>query len=210
MAEPLARPFLSAVVLAAGASMRMGRPKPLLPLGGKCLLGHVLDAALGSTLDEVVLVLGDRAAEIEAALRLPQGARVRTVVNSAHAEGQSTSLRLGLRSTDPRAVAAAVLLGDQPGVDARLIDRVVRHFLETGAAVARPSFATVGGGRRPGHPVILARRVWSQVARLTGDQGARRLIADHPEWLSELALAEAPPPDVDTPEDYERLVRTFS
>ena len=196
---------LSGVVLAAGASTRLGRPKQLLPLAGRPLLQHVLDEAAASSLDEVILVLGHRAEEIRAALALPARRPDRVVVNPEHAAGQSGSLRLGLRSADPRATGAAILLGDQPGVTARLIDRVAAAFRAGDAPVARPVYAA-GGRRVLGHPVVLARRIWPEVERLGGDQGARTLLAAHPDWVLEVPVEGEPPADVDTWEDYERAV----
>src|SRR3989304_3969715 len=100
--QPQGKPFLSGVILAAGASTRLGQPKQLLRLEGRPLLQHVLEAAAASCLDEIVLVLGHRAQEIRAALRFPQRP-VRAVINTRYAEGQSTSLGLGLQAADPRA-----------------------------------------------------------------------------------------------------------
>jgi molybdenum cofactor cytidylyltransferase len=117
MAERASISFLSGSILAAGASSRMGRPKQVLPLRGRPMLQRVLDEAVASRLDEIVLVLGHRADEIREALRLPEGNRVRAVVNADWARGQSTSLRLALRRANPTAAAAAILLGDQPGGD---------------------------------------------------------------------------------------------
>lgn len=195
--------FLSGVILAAGSSSRMGRPKQLLPLGGRCLLQRVLDEAIASSLDEVVLVLGYRAEEIHAALRLPEASRTRCVVNADWALGQSTSLRLGLRRAAPTAAAAAILLGDQPGVEAALIDRVARAFLDAGLPAARPVYSGADGSRAPGHPVFLARRIWSEVDELGGDQGARNLLATRADWLLEVPVEGAPPADIDTWEDYQ-------
>jgi len=204
--------FLSGVVLAAGASARMGRPKQLLPVGDRCLLQRVLDAALASRLDEVIVVLGHGADEIRAALDPAAfdpdaGGRTRLVVNSEHAAGQSTSLRCGLRAADERARAAAVLLGDQPGVGAELIDRVAAAFLAGAAPLARPVYSDAGGA--PGHPVLLARRIWPELEQLTGDRGARELMAARPDWLLEVAVAGQPPADVDTWEDYRRAVSGY-
>ena len=198
--------FLSGVILAAGASRRMGRPKQLLALAGRPLLQHVVDAAAASRLDEIVLVLGYAAEEIRAAITLPSRLAVRIVVNPEPAEGQSTSLALGLRATDPRATAAAVLLGDQPHVTHALIDRVAEAFLAGDAPAARPVWRVQGGGRVPGHPVFLARRIWPEVERLSGDQGARALLAAHPEWLIEVAREGEPPADIDDVDAYERAV----
>ena len=166
------------------------------------MLQVVLDAALESCVREVVLVLGHQADLIRAALRLPEAGRARVVVNPDHKIGLSTSLRLGLRSTDPRAEAAAILLGDQPGVRAALIDQVARAFVAAGAPMARPVFRTAAGDRIPGHPVLLARRVWAEVESLRGDCGARDLIRAHPDWLLEVPVEGEAPSDVDTWEDY--------
>ena len=198
--------FISGVILAAGASVRMGRPKQLLPLGGKPLLRHAVDAALDSCLDEVVLVLGYRAREIEEALSLAAGSGVRVVVNPDPASGQASSLLLGVRSTSASAGAAAILLGDQPGVSAPLIDRVVAEFRAADAVAARPEYRAAGGGSVPGHPVLLARRLWPELEGLRGDQGARGVLASRPEGLIAVAVAGEPPPDIDTPDDYQRML----
>jgi molybdenum cofactor cytidylyltransferase len=200
------RAFLTGIVLAAGASERMGRPKQLLPLGDRCLLERVLDAALASRLDEVVVVLGHGADEIRSAIDL-DGARARAVVNPDHAGGQSTSLRLGLRAADERSQAAAVLLGDQPGVGAELIDRLAEAFLAVDAPLLRPVYPAAGGV--PGHPVFLARRVWPKLERLSGDQGARALLVERPDWLWAVEVAGTPPPAIDTWEDYQRVASGY-
>jgi molybdenum cofactor cytidylyltransferase len=198
VAEP--RPFLSGVILAAGGSTRMGRPKQLLPLGGRPLLQHVVDAALAARLDEVVLVLGHRADEIRRALAMPAGGRMRVIVNDRWAEGQSASLRAGLDGTDPRTTAAVVLLGDQPSVPAALIDRLAGELRAAPAPILRPCYPGAAG--TPGHPVFLARRVWGDLERLEGDAGARALIAARPELLREVPIEGLPPADVDTWSDY--------
>ncbi len=197
-------PFVSAVILAAGASARMGRPKLLLPLGDRCVLQRVLDEAVGSCLDETILVLGDHADQIRGAIRPSGRERVRVVVNTAHAQGQSTSLQAGLRAADSRSEAAAVLLGDQPGVDRALIDRVAAAFATGGVPVARPVYVDSHGRRVPGHPVFLARRIWPEVEKLRGDEGARSILSAHPEWVLEIPVEDKPPADIDTWEDYER------
>jgi len=201
--------FLSAVVLAAGSSTRMGRPKQLLPFGDRPLLQVVVDAALASCIQEIVVVLGDHADEIREALRLSERDRVRVVVNPDYRLGQSTSLRLGLRSLDRRVDAAAVLLGDQPGVTTALIDRVARESGRSDAPIARPVYRNDAGDRIPGHPVFLARRIWGQVERLRGDQGARSLIKANPDWLAEIPVEGKLPRDIDTPEDYRAIVDTL-
>jgi molybdenum cofactor cytidylyltransferase len=194
--------FFSGVILAAGKSTRMGRPKQLLPLHGRPLLQHVIAAAARSRLDEIVLVLGDHADEVREAIEVPQ--RTRVIVNAEFDEGQSSSLRLGLRSAHPDAAAAVILLGDQPQVSADLINRVIDAFATNRAPIVRPIFVA-SGSRVPGHPVILARSVWPAIMRLSGDEGARSAMSAHPEWVRELTIAETAPKDIDTWADYEML-----
>jgi molybdenum cofactor cytidylyltransferase len=203
VARPEPRPFLSGIILAAGASTRMGRPKQLLPLGDRCLLQHVIDAAAASCLDEIIVVLGHRAGEIRETLQLPARRAVRIVVAVDYLQGQSASLRAGLRAASPGAHGAAILLGDQPRVTSQLIDRVAREYLSSAPAIARPVYSNPGGGRVPGHPVVLARRIWPEVEKLEGDQGARALVSAHPEWVLEIPIEGAPPVDIDTPEDHQ-------
>lgn len=171
----------------------MGRPKQLLPLGGRPLLQHVVDLA-ASELDETVLVLGASAAEIQTAVALPPGVRV--VLNPDAAEGQATSLRAGLAAMGSEVTGALVLLGDQPGV---------RSDAVRALATARGPIARASYGGRPGHPVRLDRSVWAEVMALGGDSGARELIRRVPGLLIEVEVGGDPPPDVDTPEDYARL-----
>ena len=125
------------------------------------------------------------------------------MVNAEYDRGQSTSLRLGLRSASPRAEAAAILLGDQPNVSAQLIDRIAAVFRGGTSPLVRPVYMATDGRPVPGHPVFLARRIWPDVKKLRGDQGARALLSAHPEWLLEVPAEGEPPPDVDTWEDYQ-------
>lgn len=205
MAESAAVPFLSGIILAAGASVRLGHPKQLLTLDGRPLLQHVLSHAATAALAEIIVVLGHRAVDIEAALDVPADRAVRIVHNPDFGEGQSTSLRVGLRAADARAVGAAILLGDQPGITGVLIDQVAAAAVAADARVARPVFRDATGRRVPGHPVFLARRVWWEAELLTGDQGARGIVAAHPDWLLEVEVDGDPPQDVDTWEDYRRI-----
>jgi len=188
--------------LAAGTSSRLGRPKQLLDLDGKAVLQHVLDAAEGGGLDEILVVVGHRATEIGAAVRLPP--RARFVHNPDYAAGQSTSLRAGLRAADPASGAAVVLLGDQPGVLPAAIAAVVQAWRSGEGPAAQASY-----GGRPGHPTLFDRSLWLDLERSTGDEGARSLLAVHPEWLRPVAAGDRPPDDIDTEEDYARVRAAF-
>jgi CTP:molybdopterin cytidylyltransferase MocA len=188
------------VVLAAGASRRMGRAKQLLPVGGRPLLEGVVASACASRLDEVLVVLGARADEILAAVDL---GRARVVRNPDHAVGMSTSLRAGMAALGPEVDRAVVILGDQPAISAELLNRLLDMQEESGLPAAALSF---GGLLHP--PVVLRRELWGDLESLEGDVGCRAVIRAHPELVAALP-AEGDlnhPVDVDTPEDYARLV----
>jgi molybdenum cofactor cytidylyltransferase len=190
--------LISGVILAAGSSVRLGGRKQLLDVGGAPLLQRVVDAAAGSRLDEVIVVLGHAAGEIHAALDL--GDKVRVVVNPDHAQGMSTSLRTGLAAAAPGATAAAILLGDQPDITSRLIDSVVDRFSSCDEEVLRPTFRGV-----PGHPVVIRRSAWGAAAEARGDEGLRAVL-DRVS-VEELEMDVRPPRDIDTPEDYRALTQ---
>jgi molybdenum cofactor cytidylyltransferase len=188
------------VVLAAGASRRMGRAKQLLPLGGRPLLEGVVASACASRLDEVLVVLGARADEILAAVDL---GRAHVVHNPDHAVGMSTSLRAGMAALGLEVDRAVVILGDQPAISAELLNRLLDMQEESGLPAAALSFA---GLLHP--PVVLGRELWGDLESLEGDVGCRAVIRAHPELVAPLP-AEGDlghPVDVDTPEDYSRLV----
>ena len=189
--------MISGVVLAAGTSSRLGRPKQLLELEGRPLLQHVVEAAAASGLDEVIVVLGYESERIASALTLPPGTRV--VVNRDYEAGQSTSLRAGLGSVDPEAKAAAILLGDQPRVTPPAISKVLDAFRASEATIVRALWQGT-----PGHPVVLARSEWDSIKNLKGDTGARDLVATSAR-VEVVEMGEPPLEDVDTREQYERL-----
>jgi molybdenum cofactor cytidylyltransferase len=193
---------IAGVVLAAGSSRRMGQPKQLLPLRGRPVLQHVLDACAASRLGEIVVVLGHEAGAIRAAIVLPERARV--VVNARHAEGQGGSLACGLGAIGDDAVAAAVVLGDQPDVDTVLIDGVLDAFRAGADTAVRPVWRGGDGSEVPGHPVVLARSAWSELVALAADAGARELFRRHPQWVRTVPMAGAPPSDIDDADDYRR------
>lgn len=190
-------PRISGIILAAGESSRLGQPKQLLELDGKILLQHVVDSATRAGLHEIVVVLGHDAESVEAALLLPINARV--VVNPEYRSGQSTSLRAGLDAVDPRADAAAILLGDQPRLSAGTIRRTIAAFRASSAPVMRCTWRG-----EPRHPVLVARPVWDRLARLSGDKGARDLIASltEVEELEHTGTRDDEMVDVDTWQQY--------
>ncbi len=159
--------MIAGLVLAAGASQRFGAPKQLAELDGRPLLEHSLRAMAAAGLDRLVVVLGARAEEVLEKVDL-QGAE--PVVCERWAEGQSASLACGLAHLDgqePEAVVVA--LGDQPRLSPEAVSRVLEA--RDGAPAAR---ATYGG--EPGHPVVVAASLLSDLRDVTGDVGARALL----------------------------------
>jgi molybdenum cofactor cytidylyltransferase len=191
---------IAGVLLAAGGSSRLGRPKQLLPLAGRPLIAHALGSALASGLDQVVVVLGHEAAAIQASIEESLGrTRARIVVNLRYAEGQATSVVAGLTALGTDTEAALFLLGDQPGVGAAMIDTLLATFLATPAPIVAPTYAgTIG------NPVLFSRDLFPELLRLTGDEGARGVVRRHlgETQLAEMGMAE-PPQDIDTEADYQ-------
>jgi CTP:molybdopterin cytidylyltransferase MocA len=188
------------LVLAAGASRRMGRPKQLLPVGGRPLLEHVVAQACASRLDEVLVVLGASADAIRGQVDF---GRARTLVNPGHTSGMSSSLRVGLAALGADVERAVVVLGDQPAVSGGLLDELLDLQASSGLPAAALSF---GGLLHP--PVVLRRELWGDLESLEGDVGCRALIRAKPELVAALPASSDTrhPVDVDTPEDYERLL----
>ena len=189
--------MIAGVILAAGSSLRLGRPKQLLMWRGRPLLQHVVEAAASSNLSELVVVLGHEAGRISDALTLPEGARL--VHNPDYRSGQASSLRVGLTALSDDSHAAAILLSDNPFVTAGLIDRVIEEFELSSASVVRPRIAEV-----PGHPVVVARQEWERWKGITGDEGARYLLAGAD--VLEVPIEGADYADVDTWDDYNSLL----
>lgn len=189
---------VAVVVLAAGLSSRMGRPKQLIRFEGKTLLAHVVDAAAASLADEVVVVLGHRAAEARAAISTPPE-RVRMAVNPEYERGQASSLVTGLRACSDPVVAAAIILGDQPRIVPSMIDAAIEAWRGSDRSAVRTLYRGT-----PGHPVVLGRDVWDLIYG-EGDEGARALLAARRDLVADLEVDVEPPIDVDTPPDVDAL-----
>jgi molybdenum cofactor cytidylyltransferase len=193
--KPPAAASVSAVVLAAGCSTRMGRQKLLLPIDGKPMLRWVTDAAQASGAREIVVVTGCEATRTIEAL---EGETVRAVVNAAYADGLSTSVQAGISAVDPSCDAAVFLMGDQPFITAALIDTFITAFLEVGASVVR---AMVGD--RPAHPVLMSADLFPEILQQVGDVGARAVAARHATDTYLIQIDERTAMDVDAPMDYD-------
>jgi molybdenum cofactor cytidylyltransferase len=189
--------MISAIVLAAGSSSRMGENKLLVPLSGRPLLEHVLANVRRSTAEDVVVVLGDSADRVRRSVSL-DGARA--IVNDAYSDGMSSSLRAGIGAADPRADAFLIVLADQPFVTPSTIDILLNRRQRSREKILIPTYR----GRR-GNPVLVDRSLSDEMRSITGDQGCRAIFGHHADQILEVAVDD---PgiliDLDTPEQLAR------
>jgi len=189
--------MISAIVLAAGTSSRMGSPKPLLMVGGRTLLEHVLETVRDAHVDDIVVVLGHEASRVRSQVSF-DGAR--SVVNPAYADGMSSSIRAGVQAADARSDGFLIVLGDQPFVDPATIDALMARRNGSNAKILIPTYE----GRR-GNPVLLDRSLSEEVHSITGDQGCRAIFGRHTQGILEVPVDD---PgilvDLDTPEQIAR------
>ncbi len=193
-----ARPRVTALVLAAGASRRMrGRDKLMEPVAGMPVLRRVVEAALASRADRVLVVLPPDAQARRGALA---GSAAEIVVAQDAAEGMAASLGAGMRALGEATDAVVILLADMPETEAAGIDRLIAAF---DPEERREICRAVAEDGTPGHPVLFGRRFFEALAGLSGDRGARDVVTASPEFIADVAMAgRAPLVDLDTPEDW--------
>ena len=181
-------PLVCGLVLGAGGSKRLGRPKQLLPYGDGTLLGHVVETARTCDFDQLVVAIGGSADDVREAVDL-DGAEV--VVNDAYGSGCSSSIAAALEVV--RGDVLVLMLGDQPGVTAETVRALLAGRGDAPLAVCR-----YDDGR--GHPIAFARSAFADLADLHGDKGVWRLL-DRGD-PAEIRVPGPIPLDVDTEEDY--------
>ena len=198
-------PRIAGIVLAAGTASRMGRNKLILPVLGKPMVAHAVEAAAAAGLDPVIVVTGHEAAAVRQAIVKAIGKTpVSFVQNDDFVRGLSTSLRAGIGAVPAECEAALVLLGDMPGINASLIEKVVKAFdASEDCAIC---VATARGER--GHPVLWGRQFFPELEALDGDAGARVVMNRHPSLVCDVEADDgAPLADIDTPEALEAMSR---
>ena len=189
--------MISAVVLAAGLSTRLGRPKQLLRLGDKTVLEHVIDNVSRARVGEVILVLGAHRREIE---QVMLDRPVRQVFNPRYASGQGSSVAAGAAAVSPEARGILYLAGDQPLIPPEFIDMVIAVFHETGALIVRPE---------TGLPALFDISLKGELEQLAGDTGGRQIMA---RYCDQVVVMPGCPGlaalDIDTEDDY-RLLQNY-
>jgi molybdenum cofactor cytidylyltransferase len=190
--------MLSAIVLAAGESKRMGALKQLMPLGKSTLLEQTVDNLLNSSVDETIVVVGHKAEEITKAIT-PRPVRI--VPNPDYQQGMSTSIIAGLKKADPRSQAVLLALGDQPLVESGTINQLIDAFKHHDKGIAVPTHRN-----RRGNPIIFSIKYKEELLKLKGDIGGREIIKTHPDDVLEVAVdSESVISDIDTRDDYQQL-----
>lgn len=185
----------AAIVLAAGSSSRLGRPKQLEPWGESNLLSHVVGQVSELGVEETWVVLGH---EMERILDESDLGEAGVVENPEWEEGIASSLRVGLDALTrlSRCDTALIVIGDQPDVSAEVVAELLVSHSKSGKPVSVPKYRYSWG-----NPVLVDRSLWPRVMSLEGDDGAKRLWQSHPEWVNEVWFSDAPPKDVDTESD---------
>jgi len=192
--------LIAALVLAAGASSRMGKPKQTLLLGGVPMLERVLKTLRKSNVGRVVVVLGASAAGVRRRVKFVDEL---VVVNPRYAEGMSSSLRLGLTHVGTEADAVIIALGDQPFVLPSTIDKLVSTYEASRARIVVPTHE----GTR-GNPVLFDRSVFPQIAGIRGDMGAKQVVQKNAADVVEVEVSDRGVlVDIDTPSDLKREVK---
>ncbi|AOT04462.1 nucleotidyltransferase family protein [Arthrobacter sp. U41] len=203
--RPPAKHRTAGLILAAGASRRLGRPKQLLPYGHGVLLDAVLATARDCGFDQTVLALGGSAGEVQ---RTVDTTGCRVVLNPDFGEGCSSSIAAGLAALHPDTDAVVLLLGDQPGVRAESVRALLELLFTGGPGSGRgvPGIAVCRYEDGLGHPLAFARRMFPALAALHGDKAVWKLLEQRGDDVAALPVPGTVPPDVDTEEDYRRVL----
>ena len=195
---------LAGVVLAAGESRRMGRPKQLLPFGERTILERVVDTLLTAGVGEVIVVLGHLADRVGAVL----GDRpVKAVVNEAYRQGMLSSIKCGVQAIGPEHDAVLLALGDQPQIDTAVVSEVIRAYRAGNAGIVIPRY-----GAKNGHPIIINLQTYREaILNLPMHVGLNALMQ---ECVDDVRLIDVATEDIirdiDVPEDYTRELARFT
>jgi molybdenum cofactor cytidylyltransferase len=192
--------MISAILLAAGESRRMGSAKALLQYQGQTFIARVCNAFLTAGVDELIVVLGARADELRCAL--PTHGKLRSVVNPRYSLGQLSSLMVGIGALSSESEATLVNLVDHPLIEVETIKALMTSF----RAAPLPILIASYQGKR-GHPVLFSSQVYGEILAAPLDQGAKVVVRKDPARVREIPLEDPGIlADIDTPEDYARYV----
>jgi xanthine dehydrogenase accessory factor len=188
------------IVLAAGESKRMKQQKLLMPYQGKTIIERVVDTAICSKAENILVVLGSDKKNVEKKINHP---KVLTVENKNFKEGMLSSIRCGINSIPGHVKASIIQLGDQPMVKTEVIDNLIGTYKNGQKGIIIPTFE----GKR-GHPILLDLKFRKEINSLDSETGLRGLLFNHPEEIQEVEVnSDDILKDIDTPEDYQKELK---
>lgn len=187
----------SLIILAAGASTRLGQPKQALPYAGQNLLQRTVQVGLASACDEVIVVLGARAAQLQPALA--EFESIKVVENQQWEQGMASSLKCGLQVMAKDAAGVILMVCDQPFADAALLNALLQAQVTEGKGIAASAY-----GNTLGTPVLFTSKYFQALLCLQGHEGAKQLIFKHAQDVAQVAFPKGSV-DIDTPEDFKAL-----
>jgi molybdenum cofactor cytidylyltransferase len=190
--------MISAIILAAGESKRMGQPKMLLPWGNGTVLTHVISVFQSAGLEDILVITGGAKKQVE---RLVSNHDVRIVYNKEYASAEMlSSIQCGVRAATPQTQALLIGLGDQPQVRERSVRLACETFRLTGSNIVVPSYEM-----RRGHPWLVARPLWDALLVMKSPQSPRDFLNAHQNEIQYVVMDDPNIlADLDTPEDYAR------
>ncbi|HZM91265.1 MAG TPA: nucleotidyltransferase family protein [Blastocatellia bacterium] len=191
--------MISAILLAAGESRRMGRFKQLLPLGNKSFVEHCVDNLLASRVDEVIIVTGHREADVRS---IVADRPVRFAHNDDYRSGMASSIKCGVRSLTEDSRAVVLALVDQPQIGVEVINLVIDAFERGQASIVIPTYDGKGG-----HPIVLDAALKEEILNMDLEQGLRQIVRAHSDEVSRVGVSSRVIlEDFDLPEDYEHIL----
>ncbi|MBI9012096.1 MAG: molybdenum cofactor cytidylyltransferase [Clostridiales bacterium] len=194
--------MISAIILAAGLSSRMGKNKLLLPLGKQSVIEHVVEKVSKSQVDDIIVVLGNDAKDIE---KILERFDVRTVINSDFLKGQSTSVKTGILEVDDCTDGALFIMGDQPLIKTEIINDIIHKFYECTCSIVVPTY-----NNQRGNPVLFGNNWFEELDQIQGDKGGRDILKNN---LDQVCFMEISDDlflkDIDDEAMYQHLKREF-
>lgn len=192
--------MISAILLAAGESRRMGGFKQLLRLGDKSFVEHCVDNLLASRVYEVIIVTGHRELEVRRAVA---DRPVRFAHNADYQLGMASSIKCGFEALRETTQACVLALVDQPQVSADVINLVIETYEKKPAIVVIPTY-----GGRNGHPILLEVKLKGEILTMDPEQGLRQVVRAHLDQVARVEVSShAVLEDCDLPEDYDRMLK---
>jgi molybdenum cofactor cytidylyltransferase len=190
--------MISAIVLAAGISMRMGQQKMLMPWGQTTVIGSIIQTLIEARVDEINVVTGGNETALKAELKMFS---IRYIYNPDFANGEMlTSVQVGLKSLGDESEAALIVLGDQPQIELNIVREIIDRYNLTPHKIIVPSYQ-----KHRGHPWIVAREFWKEICTLSQPQTLRNFLNTNNEKIDYLTV-DSPTiiQDIDTQADYLR------